>query len=47
MMCEFGNRGHVVKIAAFENDMRERDQRRIIIDCSFERGEIRRDIPIP
>ena len=45
-MREFGDVCHVVKITAFECDMRKRDEGGLFIDGSFERGEIGCDVII-
>ena len=45
-MREFSDTLHIVKITALECDMRKRDERGIVIDGSFERGEIRCNVII-
>src|SRR3972149_9328649 len=43
-VSKFGDALHIVEIAAFEGDMRERDKRGIFIDGVFERGDIWCDV---
>ena len=43
-MREFGDVCHVVKITALECDVGKRDECGVLIDGSFERGEIGRNV---
>jgi hypothetical protein len=45
-MSEIGDALHVVHVSAFENDMRERDERSVFVDGGFERGEIGCDVVV-
>ncbi len=45
-MGEFGDAFHVVHVAAFENDMRESDERSILVDGGFECGEVGCDVVV-
>lgn len=43
---EVGDAFHVVHVAAFENDMREGNKRGVLVDGSFERGNVGSDVVV-
>ena len=45
-MGHFGEGSHVVKVTAFKNDVRERDQRRIAVHRLLESAEIGGEVTV-